>query len=678
MRLIHAHIENFGMLSNADFDFEPGLNVILRDNGEGKSTLAAFIRVMFYGFDNERGRSELENQRRRYAPWQGGIYGGSLKFETGGRTYILNRTFGKAAKSDSFSLSDAETLLESRDFSANIGQELFGIDTASFQRTVFISQNDCETSPTAGISAKLGGLDELSGDMGRYDRAQETLKGILNGLSPSRSTGSVNRLKKEISALEADLRYSGDLDRQLDEKAAALKQAGSEQAELKRRQSALRERQDRANELNVRLDLREKYDSIKLELEGRTAEAEKARNALDGCSEDDIENRIAEIDRAIELCDERGKLIAEAAALKDELHRQEAAKSGGKPIIPLMAAGLALLLAGFVMAGLGISAGFICSAVGLAMAAAAFGPMLLKTGGGSHDGLKNELNEKEAAAADIENRLRDFAAAAGVDPAPEGLAGRLYKSRSCLEKLFGDLRHATEELEAVQITLNNFEAENDAAELLAADPSQRVEIGELITELRKVDGEINAVNERLGGLGRELEDLRLRRDSLSAEAEELAEKRRQLAADEKSFRLLNETADMLARAREKLTVRYMKPLKDGFDKYYSMISGAEGNAFDLDAEMNLSVREAGQARDPRMLSQGRKDLVYLCQRMAMVDAMYQAEKPFVLLDDPFVNLDGARIEGGLKFLDEAAKEYQLIYFTCHESRTLNKNKRSTL
>ena len=48
MRLLNCQIENFGKLQNLELDFQDGLNVFLRENGFGKSTLAAFIRVMAF------------------------------------------------------------------------------------------------------------------------------------------------------------------------------------------------------------------------------------------------------------------------------------------------------------------------------------------------------------------------------------------------------------------------------------------------------------------------------------------------------------------------------------------------------------------------------------------------------------------------------------------------------
>ena len=47
MKFIECYIENFGKLSQFKLDFTEGLNVILRDNGFGKTTFAAFLQAMF-------------------------------------------------------------------------------------------------------------------------------------------------------------------------------------------------------------------------------------------------------------------------------------------------------------------------------------------------------------------------------------------------------------------------------------------------------------------------------------------------------------------------------------------------------------------------------------------------------------------------------------------------------
>ena len=101
MKLLRCHVENFGILSDFDLTFTEGLNVLCRENGFGKSTLAAFLKAMFYGLPKTRAKA---SERKRYDPWQGGKYGGFLEFEYRGNQYRVTRYFGK--KEDSFSLTD--------------------------------------------------------------------------------------------------------------------------------------------------------------------------------------------------------------------------------------------------------------------------------------------------------------------------------------------------------------------------------------------------------------------------------------------------------------------------------------------------------------------------------------------------------------------------------------------
>ena len=62
------------------------------------------------------------------------------------------------------------------------------------------------------------------------------------------------------------------------------------------------------------------------------------------------------------------------------------------------------------------------------------------------------------------------------------------------------------------------------------------------------------------------------------------------------------------------------------------------------------------------------DFIDICLRFALIDVMYEEEKPFIVLDDPFVNLDEAKIKKAVMLLKEISNSYQIIYFTCHESR----------
>ena len=182
------------------------MNVINQPNAWGKSTLAAFIKAMFYGLETKKESGAFDKERNIYRPWQGGAFGGELDFKVNGRSYRISRTFGRTEKTDEFHIYDLATNLESVDFSERVGEELFDLDGLSFKRSVYIAQNDCSSTTTDAINAKLGNLAENTNDINNYESAQETLKNLSNQLSPNRVTGSIKRRRNQLTELEQELR----------------------------------------------------------------------------------------------------------------------------------------------------------------------------------------------------------------------------------------------------------------------------------------------------------------------------------------------------------------------------------------------------------------------------------------------------------------------------------------
>ena len=139
MKLIGLYIENFGGLSRYELQFQPGLTTINEPNGFGKTTLAEFIRAMLYGFPRKV-KTLGKSKRQKYAPWNGGQYGGNLVFEHENRRFRLERTFGTTPKGDTFTLIDLATNRKSDRFSEEIGIELFGLDSDAFERSTYLPQ----------------------------------------------------------------------------------------------------------------------------------------------------------------------------------------------------------------------------------------------------------------------------------------------------------------------------------------------------------------------------------------------------------------------------------------------------------------------------------------------------------------------------------------------------------
>lgn len=193
----------------------------------------------------------------------------------------------------------------------------------------------------------------------------------------------------------------------------------------------------------------------------------------------------------------------------------------------------------------------------------------------------------------------------------------------------------------------------DQIELMQRENDEQLET--LQNEKKRLDNLLNSYQEKLDERN-DLED-------------ELVTIREEKARKESLKDTLSLTRDFLKASKDSLTLRYTKPLYDGFTKYYSAILPDTTRNYYLDAAANVTVEEQGLLRKTETLSMGYRDLIGFCMRLSSADAMFHdVEKPMIILDDPFVNLDNDKFAGALKLIEELAKSYQVLYFTCRNDR----------
>lgn len=206
MRLLKIHVEGFGVLQNYRLELADGLNVLHQRNGWGKSTLAVFIKAMLYGLPATTKRSLDDNERKKYTPWQGGVYGGSLEFECTKGRFRIERFFAEKEAGDSFALFDLSTNKLSDAFSDRVGEELFGIDADGFERSTYLSQRQSfERSENTSIRTKLGDLLDDVNDMGNYDNAIEILDKRRKFYQMTGNRGAIAQEERRLSDLRAEL-----------------------------------------------------------------------------------------------------------------------------------------------------------------------------------------------------------------------------------------------------------------------------------------------------------------------------------------------------------------------------------------------------------------------------------------------------------------------------------------
>ncbi len=758
MRLISLRIENFGKLSGTELNFADGINILNRDNGWGKTTLAEFLCAMLYGFAGESKRSELENERKRYTPWQGGVYGGRVTFSENGKTYLLTRTFGAKAEGDTFELRFADTNLPSADFTEKVGEELFGIDRESFRKTIFIGQSECRAGATDGIHAKLGNLSAEQDDLSRYEAADKALGDKCNELTERRKTGLAARLAAEVTSLQTTISQRAHLEssiQSLQEKIETqcrdMEAAAKEQAEAEAVQKKASLQQDRAARRSV-------YKSLCEAEEARKIERDRLRSDFPGelPTEENL-HRAMELNRdldnartAMEMTDLSEKQKADIRvysemflsgipdqeafdtiwAKSDQLDRmreedKETGRRMEKKDKTTLTMGITSLLLGVIALILAvllyqwkasmstvdwvlIAVGGVLALLGILMTTAPlrrreknkyrtlerreteerlseelteflnrFGPADREAnpekalGRLEGDARRYEelleaqqiFTEKETAYRDL--RERTDKALEILTLIPDEDAGEQLRT---LSRKLQDYRNAEAALETDSARRKKYESENDLKDLEAPD-EELPTMEELAEQIRNLSRRIESDKDLIRTYEEQVDDLEEQREDRDRAAELLASRQEDLAAARTAFARLSETRELLTEARNRMTARFTQPLLDRFGHYYNVLTGQDSGAYHMDATASLTVEEYGRQREIPFLSSGYQDLLGVCQRLAFADLMFEdASMPFLVLDDPFVNLDNDKIGGAKTLLNELASRYQVIYFTCNKER----------
>ena len=139
-----------------------------------------------------------------------------------------------------------------------------------------------------------------------------------------------------------------------------------------------------------------------------------------------------------------------------------------------------------------------------------------------------------------------------------------------------------------------------------------------------------------------------------------------LSVYEEEYKLLTTTVKFLKQADENLKVKYREPLQQSLDKYLTYIDGK--NNAKIDVDLKLTINENGVTKEVDYYSKGYQNLYDICKRFALTDVLFTGEKPFIILDDPFYNLDDEKLNKALELIKNLSQEYQIIYLVCHESR----------
>lgn len=139
------NIKSFGMIKDSSFEFSDTINVIEGSNEAGKSTIAAFIKYMLYGFDAEDEKNGELLERPKRLNWETGIAEGSMTVKVKDKKYLITRrcerteSVGRPSYKEENSIIDLDTGAPAFGKMA-AGEVFFGVDKELFENTAFVGQ----------------------------------------------------------------------------------------------------------------------------------------------------------------------------------------------------------------------------------------------------------------------------------------------------------------------------------------------------------------------------------------------------------------------------------------------------------------------------------------------------------------------------------------------------------
>ena len=191
----------------------------------------------------------------------------------------------------------------------------------------------------------------------------------------------------------------------------------------------------------------------------------------------------------------------------------------------------------------------------------------------------------------------------------------------------------------------------------------------------KLKAQIKEKQSHVGTLDDELRKHRLERDRLRSSIETLPELEDKMESlkdkkqeAERKCDIVDKTISLLEQDKDRITNGYTYKIESAFRSYYSKLMDNNLGDILVDSDLHLHIVRNGEEHEVDNFSTGTVDCITICMRLALIDALFGNEVPFLILDDPFINMDDKRTKCALEMIQKIAQDHQVIYLVCNSSR----------
>ncbi len=623
MKILELQIKSFGKLADKKLSFGSGVNVLSQANGFGKSTIASFIRAMFYGVDYQfKGTGdEKKNDITKFAPWNkdNSKFGGAMIVQADNqKSYRIERFFGNTKRSEELLVTDLSTGKAVDLQEMSVGEYFLGLTCESYDRSTFFPQESVEISSNENLEQKLANLVENNAE--DFDKVRDRLIKYKKERKLDRGNGGkIFNLQNEITVQQQKIIEAKQQNERKVFAEQQLKEINLQKDILtKEKESILAEKQILTSK-KANYTLSQSDKEIQSTFNQAAATVKKYPNFnLDKQSLDDLSQKIDAIPQVVP---------------------QKAPQT--KPYLLYVLSAL-LVLGGVLLAVLvNLIAGLITSAVGIAVFVVSL--FIAK---------RNKQNSVVTLqATERDHLITDYF--------------KIAQHYGCQSTDFNQLKQEIQNKYSNYCYAKNT-VENLAKAVRTENSAEISKIDDAVAKIdnrcREIDREINSLSEQFGGYN---QILKQNDSDVSGMQDRLNNLCEQMNIEVDNYNVAQTTLELLEKAKENLSQSYVPALAESCTKLIKQVTNCNLE-LTLDNKFTIKLRQDGFTKSLSAFSRGTREITLLCFRIALSQMLFGGTIPLLIVDDAFVNYDEQNFVRATQLLQSLASNgTQVLYFTCH-------------
>ena len=718
MQIESLNIISFGGLRDFSLDLSGGLSVIEGANESGKSTIAAFIKFMLYGFTDK-------NERTLHTSWDGEAAEGTMTVNCSGNRYRIGRRSSQGR--DECQIIDCAS--NTQCFKGRQPGEVFlGVDAEVFAHTAYVSQIGGGRINGQIVAESIGNILFSADETLNVQRAQKRLEDERVRLWHKNKRGGriyelecereelLERRKAASADYAAIISKEGqlyDLKAKIEENAEKIEKLSKILGahETKRRMAQRSALENLYRRLEV-LDSQQKQTEARYRSDSGFLPDKSYITELGNIKQElaHIDIRISELERQAEQAEED---VPEAVSLLRKYGgRDKVMQKLEEPRIrrrALLAFGVVfglLFVPATVIAVLLMMINYTYGAIAvLGALALLFGFVMCFVSSSKYARAIDELLDEFGAArvSDFKQIVSDAAEYLPVDRTVKFIESEREKLQSQREEKLSELgmllarwgkqsldealagfEEYKSELSAIEEERKKTEAELSGAMAQIGGGLEGNSVDPALIELaRKLPDDFDIANvkreyefltkanasmaERTPALELELAALYAKADPPAAIADRITAIDYKLAKLRKRYNAVELAVETLRSASENMRERIAPQLSKYAGNMMEAFSGGKYRSISVATDLSMSY-DAGSGALTRhgieFMSAGTQDIAYLSLRLALINLLFRKESPPLIFDESFTRLDDGRLRNVLRLLEKAAANgTQIIILT---------------